>query len=576
MPDTTPAATFARLVGFLRPFWRGVLLSVLLGAATTGASIGLMATSAWMISKAGLQPSIADLGVSVVGVRFFGLMRGVLRYLERLVSHGTTFRVLAHLRVWFYSALEPLAPARLAEYRSGDLLARVVADIETLQNFYLRVLAPPLVAVLTVVGVGLLFLAFDPVAALTAVAAMIFAGTALPLLAWYTGQVPGRVVVQARAELNTALVEDIQGAAEITAYNRQGWALAALDDAQQGVEQAETRSAQFDALQTFLGVLAVNAAALAVLMVAIPRVDGIFLATLTLTTVAAFETITPLAQSAQQLGANVTAAERLFEVVSGTPAVVDPPGAASPQDASLRFEDVVFRYHPADPPALSHLTLNIASGERVAVVGASGAGKSTLVNVLARFWEYESGAVWVGGQPLRAYRQADVRQMIGVMTQRTHLFNTTIRENIRIARPDATDADIEHASEQARIHGVVMSLAEGYDTLVGEGGLGLSGGQRQRLALARVFLKNAPILILDEATANLDAVNEREIVDALLAGAHGRTLVMLTHRLTLLEAFDRIIVMDGGRVVEAGTHADLRARAGTYRSLLLKQVMMPG
>jgi ATP-binding cassette subfamily C protein CydC len=534
-------STLRRLLGLLIPFWRGMALAVLLGALTIASSVGLMATSAWMISKAGVQPSIADLGVSVVAVRFFGIARAGFRYLERLASHDTTFRILARLRVRFYAAVEPLAPARLMQYRSGDLLGRVVGDIETLQDVFLRGVAPPVVAVLIALLLTGLLAAFDALAALVALGFVLVTGAALPLLAWWLGSRPGKALIAEREALHAGLVDALQGMADAVAYGSADRLRAQLDASSAALAQAERRYHRLEGIQTALGLLLTHGAALAVLIVAIPRVDGILLATLTLATVAAFEAFTPLAIAANQFSASLEAASRIFDLIDAEPMVVDPPQPAPlPARFDLRIDGLTFRYAPDQAPVLDGLTLAIPYGQHIALTGRSGSGKSTLVNVLLRFWPVEAGCITLGGVDLTGLSQSDARQVFGVITQRTHLFNTTLRENIRIARPDATDAEVEAAARQAHIHAFISGLPDGYETAAGENGVKLSGGERQRVALARVLLKGAPVLILDEATAHLDAATERDLLAAVLDAAHGRTVILLTHSRALLDRMDAV------------------------------------
>ena len=307
-----------------------MLLATLLGALTIASSVSLMATSAWLISKAALQPSVADLSVAIVGVRFFGIARGVLRYLERLVSHETTFRLLARLRVEFYKALEPLAPARLIGQRSGDLLSRVIDDVESLQDLYLRAVAPPLVALLVGTALTVFLTAFDPLIALVALAFMLAAGIGVPLLAWWGSQRSGAVRVADRAELNATLVDSIQGMAETLVYGQAAAQLERIGALSQQLADAEQRIARSDALQVGLSALLTSGAAAAVLALAIPRLDGVFLATVALATTAVFEAFTPLAQAAVNLGATGQAAGRLFEIADLPPAVSDPPAPLDP------------------------------------------------------------------------------------------------------------------------------------------------------------------------------------------------------------------------------------------------------
>jgi len=544
-------SVIAWLLGLLRPFWRGILLSTLLGFFTIMSSVALMAASAWLISKCGLRPSVADLGVSIVSVRFFGITRGVMRYLERLVSHNTTFKLLAELRVKFYAAVEPLAPSALTQYRSGDLLGRVLADIETLQDIYLRVIAPPLVALMVALATALLFASFDPLVALVLLIGMGISATAIPLMAYRTARGAGQERIAARAALNANFLDSVQGLADATAYGHSARQLESLHHESALLAALETRVSRWDTLQNALGVAAVNLTALAVLATAIPRIDGILLATVTLATVAAFEAVTPLAQAAIHMGANLSAAQRLHDILQTPPAVTPPQTPLpAPQGGALTLDGLAFRYAPQEPSVLDGLTLDINSGERVAILGASGSGKSSIVNVLLRFWEYQGGAVTVGGRDLRGLAFEDVRAHFSVMTQRTHLFNTTLRENIRIARPDATDADVESAAQRAQIHDFIMGLPDGYETMAGENGAKLSGGERQRVALARALLKDSPVLILDEATAHLDAVTEQAILETLLESTQGRTLILLTHRRTLLERMNRVYRLEGGQLAD--------------------------
>lgn len=538
--------TLFRTIKLLTPFTALILLALFLGVLTIGSSVGLMATSAWMLSKAALMPSIAELAFTPVLVRFFGISRGVMRYLERLVSHDVTFRLLSNLRVTFYRAIEPLAPAVLSRYHTGDLLARAVDDIENLQNIFLRAVAPPLVALIMVMITTLFIGIFDWAVALMALAWFVIGMTLLPFIAWAGGNRYGAQSITYGAELNSLLVEGIQGMSDILIYadddsptshpNR-------LNRLLTDINRHEERIAWWDALTNFLNVGVVQGAGLAVLLIALARVDGIWLASLSLATIATFEAITPLAPAFQTLGENLKAAERLFQVMDTPPAVsegglggmyaVDGMYAVptTPIDGSVVFRDVIFRYTPNHPPIYAGLNLNILSGARVVILGASGAGKSTLVHLLARFYEYEAGEIILGGHDIRQYTQADARNCIAVMEQRTYLFNTSIKENIRIAKPDATDQDIIKVCQMAEIHDFILTLPHGYDTTVGEDGGQLSGGQRQRVALARALIRQAPILILDEPLAHLDRITADAIMDTILRQVGERTVILLAHQM---------------------------------------------
>ena len=568
---------FWRLLTLAAPFaWR-MVLAALLGFATIGSSIGLLSTSGYLIAKAALRPSIADLQLAIVGVRFFGIARGGLRYLERLVSHDVTFRLLARLRVWFYDALEPLAPARLMQYRSGDLLARIVADIETLENLYLRVLAPPVVALLVASLAALLMGAFDARLVLALLVFLLLAGAGLPLLTQGLGRRTARRLVGIRAELNGLLVDGIQGVADLLASGAEERHLRRVERLSLDLAGLQRRMACIGGLEGALGGLLMNLATLAVLAVAIPLVstaelDGVYLAALVLIVISSFEAVLPLPRAFQYLNSSLEAGRRLFEIVDTDPAVVDPAYAADkpadrPAEFGLQVQDLRFSYPPDGPPVLGGISFDLAPGRLVAVVGPSGAGKSTLANLLLRFWDYRHGQILLDGQELREYDQETTRSLMAVVSQHTHLFNASIRGNLLLVRPGAAEAEVIRAAEQAEIHEFIQSLPQGYDTWIGEQGLRLSGGQRQRLAIARAILKDAPILILDEPAANLDALTEREVVGSLRAVAAGRATLLITHRLVGLEAADEILVLRAGRIVERGRHQDLMQMGGLYRRM---------
>lgn len=539
-----------RALRFALPFWRGMLLAALLGTLTIACSISLMSTSAWLISKAALQPSIAELSVAVVGVRFFGIARGVFRYLERLVSHETTFRLLAHLRVEFYKRLEPLAPARLVSLRTGDLLSRVIEDIESLQNLYLRAIAPPLVALIIALLFTLFLNLFHPLLAVVILVFMLAAGIGVPLLAWWGNDQSGADKVELRAELDSTLVDSIQGMAETLVYGQAQNQFRKLHTLNQQIALKDQHIAHFDALQLALTSFLTSTAALTVLVIAIPRIDGVYLATVTLATVAVFEAFSPLAQAAVQLGATAQAARQLFEITDLSPVIADSLETSDPpQNPGLDIHDLSFRYTPDSPLVLRHLSLKLNPGQHIAILGESGSGKSTLVNLLVRFWEYDAGQITLGGHDLRSYNSIDIRNQFGVMSQRTHIFNTTIRENILITRKDATQGELETAAQQARIHDFIQSLPDGYNTYIGEGGRQLSGGECQRIALARVLLKQAPIILLDEATANLDPDTEYAVMQTVLREAQERSLLIFTHRRIFLDQMDQVYILKDKRLL---------------------------
>ena len=563
-----------RLLSFLNGSWNWVGLSILLSTLTIGSSVALIGTSSWLISTAALHPSVADLGVSVVGVRFFGIARGVFRYLERLVSHNVTFRLLARLRVWFYEKLEPLAPARLMGFKSGDLLARVIGDVETLENFYVRVISPSLTAAFIGIIVAMFFASFYRPIAFLLIGFFLILGLILPLLAQFFSRAPGQRLITQRAEIQTQLVDGIQGLPDLLAFGQGAERAQQISLAGRVYGGTQKQMAHSNGIHSALGTLFTNLGLWLVLVLVIPQVtagniQSVMLGTFTLMTFASFEAVTPLPLAAQMWNASREAARRLFEVVDVEPAVKDAIRYSSTaiRRSNIEFSNISFAYPTQSRPALQDVTFTLPEGKSIAIVGPSGAGKSTLASLLLRFWEYEVGEICLGADPLKVLAPDDVRARIALISQNSYFFNTSIRENLRLARRGVTPEQMEAAAQAAQIHEFVMNLPQGYDTLIGEQGLRLSGGERQRLAIARALLKDAPILLFDEPTANLDPLTEKQVLNTLFETMTGKTCLLITHRLVGLENVNEILVMDAGKIVERGSHKELLAQAGLYRRL---------
>ena len=450
--------------------------------------------------------------------------------------------------------------------------ARIVADIETLEDVPARIIVPPVVAALVTAFASLLLGAFDPVLGLALVAFMVVTGVALPAVSRRLSRRPARTLIAARGDLQAMVVDGLDGIADLVAMDRAAAyrerVLAVGRTTDQAVADLATVRAATTALAaTFASLAGVTVLAIGIGLVGAGRLDGVYLAVLPLVAVAAFEVIGPLAQAFGLIDANEAAARRLFELTDAEPAVVDRPGAVPalrPADHAIEIRDLRFRYGPDEPYILDDLTLTIADGASLAIVGPSGSGKTTLVNLLLRFWDYEQGEIRIGGHELHEYRADEVRAMLGVVSQEVHLFNATIRDNLAVADADVTDERIEAACRQARIHDAIAALPQGYQTRIGENGVLLSGGERQRLAIARAIIKDAPILILDEATANLDVETERDVMRSLATFMAGRTTLVISHRAGVAAGMDRTVRMENGPP-EGGPWC-LRRRARDWRA----------
>lgn len=540
--------TLQRLVVLARlPAWR-LALSLLAGSLAVAFGVALMTTAGYLISRAAEQPPILSLTVVIVAVRFFALARPLARYLERLSSHDVALRALARIRTRFYERIEPLAPSQLESYRRGDLLSRMVADVDSLQGLYLRGLGPPLVALTVgtacVLAAGLLL----PVAAAILAAGLLVGGVAVPALAGVVARASGERQAATRAALSADLVELLRGAPELCVYGREDDAVARVHAHDRELVRLDRRDALVAGLAGGLSILTAGLTVAGALAAAVAAhdagtLDRVLLATLALLALSSFDAVNPLPDAARELSATLTAGRRVLELIDREPEIRDPdvprPLPAAPPAVAL--EGVTARYRSSKHAALEDFDLRLDPGRRIALVGPSGAGKTTVTNLLFRFLDPERGRVTIGGQDLRRYRQADVRRTFALAGQQAHLFDSTIRENLRLGRSDATDAELEEALRRARLDAWVTSLPDGIDTLVGEQGAQLSGGQHQRLTVARALLSAAPVLVLDEPTAHLDTATAADLIDDVLDAAGDRTVLLITHRPEGLERMDEIV-----------------------------------
>ncbi|WP_120722392.1 thiol reductant ABC exporter subunit CydD [Streptomyces hundungensis] len=555
-----------------------IALALLLGALALGSAVGLMATSGWLISRASQQPPVLYLMVAVTATRAFGIGRAVFRYAERLVSHDAVLRMLAELRVAVYRRLERIAPAGLRETRRGDLLSRLVADVDELQDYWLRWVLPAGVAfVVSVLSAGFTAWLLPEAGAVLAVGLLV-AGVLVPFLSGSLAQRAERQLAPARGVLATRVADLLTGTGELTVAGALGRRVREVRDADTALTRIASRGAAATALGGGLSALAcgltVAAAALVgVRAVADGRLDGVLLAVVVLVPLAAFEAVTglPLAVRARRRVRH--SAERVHEVLDAPVPVQEPEAPLAPPAGPfpLELRGLHARHAGQERDALHDFGLRLTPGRRVAVVGASGSGKTTLAQVLLRFLDARTGTYEIGGSDASRLSGDDVRRLVGLCAQDAHLFDSSVRENLRLARTDATDDELRSALGRARLLDWVDGLPEGLDTLVGEHGARLSGGQRQRLALARALLADFPVLVLDEPAEHLDLATADALTTDLLAATEGRTTVLITHRLRGLEAVDEVIVLAEGRTVQRGAYEELATVDGPLRGMVERE-----
>ncbi|WNO65885.1 thiol reductant ABC exporter subunit CydD [Streptomyces sp. AM2-3-1] len=558
---------------------RGQLaLALVLSSLALGSAVGLMAVSGWLISRASEQPPVLYLMVAVTATRAFGLGRAVFRYAERLVSHDAVLKMLAELRVAVYRGLERITPAGLGRTRRGDLLSRLVADVDTLQDYWLRWLLPAWTAVV----VGAAAAGFTgwllPQAGVVLALGLLLAGVGVPLVSGACARRAERQLAPARADLATRITDLLGGTAELTVAGALPTRKERTREADTVLTRIASRAATATALGGGLSALICGLTVVAAALVAVPavhdgRLAGVELAVVVLTPLAAFEAVTGLPLAVQYRQRVKRSAERVYEVLDAPVPVHEPatPAEAPATPFPLEVRGLAARYSGASRDALDSVDLTLTAGRRIAVVGPSGSGKTTLAQVLLRFLDARAGTYRIGGVDASALDGDSVRRFVGLCAQDAHVFDSSIRENLRLARTVATDDELRAALARARLLDWAEALPDGLDTLVGEHGARLSGGQRQRLALARALLADFPVLVLDEPAEHLDLATADALTADLLVATRGRTTVLITHRLAGLEAVDEVLVMDAGRIVQRGPYAALAAADGPLRRMLERE-----
>ncbi|HEP1062606.1 TPA: cysteine/glutathione ABC transporter ATP-binding protein/permease CydC [Klebsiella aerogenes] len=547
-------------------------LGVVLAIVTLLASIGLLTLSGWFLSASAVV-GVAGIYsfnymLPAAGVRGAAIIRTAGRYFERLVSHDATFRVLQHLRVATFSKLLPLSPAGLARFRQGELLNRIVADVDTLDHLYLRVISPLVGALVVILVVTIGLSVLDVTLALTLGGIMLATLLLLPPLFYRAGKPTGEQITQLRGQYRQQLTSWLQGQAELMLFNASDRYRKQMEKTEQRWQEAQRRQAELTALSQALMLLIGGIAVIAMLWMASEGVGGnsqpgALIALFVFCALAAFEALAPVTGAFQHLGQVIASARRITQITEQQPEVTF--SQQAPQSFSqvaLTLNEVTFSYPQQSAPALKDISLQVAAGEHIAILGRTGCGKSTLLQLLTRAWDPANGQIQLNGQPLSELSETTLRQAMSVVPQRVHLFSATLRDNLLLAAPQASDSKL--IDILARVGLEKLLEDSGLNSWLGEGGRQLSGGELRRLAIARALLHDAPLMLLDEPTEGLDATTESQILDLLSEVMRDKTVLMVTHRLRGLARFNQIIVMDNGQIIEQGSHAELLAKQGRY------------
>lgn len=546
---------FLRVLRLFNPYWHWMLLGTFLSIITTLANIGLLAVSGWFITAMALA------GIAGVTMNYFtpgAIIRGLAitrtagRYAERLITHEATFRLLASLRVWFFERLEPLAPSGLQSLQSADIFSRLRADIDSLDKIYLGIVSPAIVAIFTSLIVCGVIALFNPTLAIVIGLLLSAAGLLLPLTMQKLSYRAGKTVVEQRNAMRIQTIDLVQGLAELRSFNAIDAQETTILYTNQQLQGAQAQQNQLRGVSNAFVLFAANAAMLAALVILVPQVqtqqlDPAIFVSLVLLSLAAFEAVTPMPLAVQYLGEAMAAARRLFALADAKPMIQEPAQPLlMPTNFSLSVQHLSFCYPENERAAFENLSFHLEQGQHMAIFGGSGEGKSTLLKLFLRYWEASDGSLRIGDTDIRQLNSEDVRRLISVVSQKPHLFNATLRENLLIAKPDASDADMLTALKTAQLEDFVAK--EGLDLRVGEAGMKLSGGQARRVAIARALLKDAPILFLDEPTEGLDTETAKNLVHALHAVMQNRTVIMVSHQPFALAGMDQYYRLQDGKL----------------------------
>lgn len=540
------------LLRLSRPWCLRMALGVVLSVIVIISNVVLLGLSGWFITSmalAGVGSLALEFFTPAAAIRGLAVLRTFARYLERLVSHDATLRLLSVLRVWFYKQLAPLAPARLQDFRDGDVLARLRADIDSLDNFYLRILTPAIAGLISAIIILAGLYWFSPTVALIDAVVLILAGVIVPAIVAAATKASGNKIAGVRSSVQAGSTDLIRGLGELQmvgAVVHQTDHLRQLSQQLIGAQRRQAwMSATGGALSALMGQLGMFIAF--ILLFTPGHASGITaseIVMLLFTVLASTEAVAGLPAAFAALGTTREAARRLFSMTELTPAIVLPESSPMPESNELTFASVTMRYAPDAPVVLDQLSFTVPVGHCLAILGPSGAGKTTILNLVQGFWDTTEGDVLIGGRPVRTLSEDALRQTISIVSQKTYLFNASIRDNLRLVSPDVDDAALWDALTRASLADEVRSFPQGLDTLVGELGVRLSGGQARRIAIARAYLSHAPIVLLDEPTEGLDAVNTGLVLNCLKDLIKGKTTLLVTHQIQPLSLANSRLLLD--------------------------------
>ncbi len=555
--------------------WLGLSLGILLALITLIASVGLLTLSGWFIAASSVAAllSISQFNymLPAAGVRGLSIIRTTGRWSERVVSHDVTFKLLADLRLFFFKKLTPLIPNRALNLRNADLLNRLIADVDAMDHVYLRLITPFVVGVLSIVGISIFLFWFSPILGITLGAILLCLMIITPLYFYRLGKPHGKTLTLATSSLRVALLDWLNGHAELTLYQAEKRYREAINNAETELVNAQKKMSHITGLSVALLMVASGFSLILMLWLSAQYLQtdtaNPFIAMIAFATMASFELLAPVAGAFQYLSQTNTSAARLNEILAKKPETCFSDASVNQKaKGHIRFNDVSFAYSDKGANALKAISIEIKAGEKTAILGQTGSGKSTLLQLLTRSWDPCKGQISLDEIPLDNWQESCLRQSISLVSQRVDIFCGTLRSNLLLANPSALDEQLIKALQKVKLDALLEN--KGLDAWLGEGGRQLSGGEKRRLSIARILLRDAAILLLDEPTEGLDIKTEQEILQVLFDFAKDKTLIFVTHRLVALPQMDNILLMDNGRIIEQGSHASLLAQQGRYAQLM--------